>query len=155
MNQEGTGIMKSIDEVVDDILNTTLKIEVKVDERERSRYSGNGNNYRGYFSKPKIYIWPEDESILDNLMNRRSRPYQFYRKEVLPEVFKQLGWDPDTKVRWSQYAGCTCPCSPGFRIQDWVTVPSEKWDDEQTPFFDVHVTVSYQKSEAPPTGFAF
>jgi len=66
----------------------------------------------------RIYIWPNGETIIQNLINRRQRPYTQYRREVLPKLFSQLGWSPDTRVRWSSYAGCSCPCSPGFIVTD-------------------------------------
>jgi len=65
-------------------------------------------------SKARLYIWPQGETIMENLVNRRHRPYVAYRKEILPDLYKQLGWDSSVKARWSQYAGCSCPCSPGF-----------------------------------------
>lgn len=64
---------------------------------------------------PRVFVWPANESVLDNLANRRLRPYSLWRKEVLPKVWEQLGVT-NAKVRWSQYAGCTCPCSPGFIV---------------------------------------
>jgi hypothetical protein len=70
------------------------------------------------YSKVRIHIFPSGETLLDNLYNRKSRPHSIYRKEVLPKLFTQLGWNPDTKVKWSQYAGCSCPCSPGFIVDN-------------------------------------
>ena len=70
------------------------------------------------YSKARIYIHPQDETVMDNLMSRKERPHSIYRKEVLPKLFKQLGWDADTRVKWSQYAGCSCPCSPGFVVDN-------------------------------------
>lgn len=64
----------------------------------------------------RVYVWPEGETIMQNLMNRKGRPYTLYRKEVIPAVLAKLGLPSGTKVRWSQYAGCSCPCSPGFII---------------------------------------
>lgn len=65
--------------------------------------------------KPRIYIFPRGESVLEHLIERHSRPHKYYRQHVLPEVFKQLALT-NVKVKWSQYAGCTCPCSPGFIV---------------------------------------
>ena len=67
------------------------------------------------YKKPRIYFFIEDETIFDNLMNRRSRPYDEYRK-LLPKVFKKAGIKADTKARWSQRAGCSCGCSPAFIV---------------------------------------
>lgn len=68
-------------------------------------------------NRPRIYIFPRDESIAEQFFNRKERPYKIWRKEVLPQVWEQLGID-SAKVRWSQYAGCSCPCSPGFIITE-------------------------------------
>lgn len=68
--------------------------------------------------KARIYIFPKGESIYENLMNRRQRPHTIYRKEVIPGVLAEMGLPANTKVRWSQYAGCSCPCSPGFVIDE-------------------------------------
>ena len=94
---------------------------MKIDIRSQERYS-----------KSRVYVWPGKESIMDNLVNRRSRPYTTWRKEVIPSVLKELGLPTDTKVKWSQYAGCSCPCSPGFIINDYYGK-------------DVHVTLGEVK----------
>lgn len=66
---------------------------------------------------PRVYVFPHGESVMEQLFERHSRPYRLYRKEVLPQVWEQLGIDPaSVKVRWDQYAGCSCPCSPGFVV---------------------------------------
>jgi hypothetical protein len=69
----------------------------------------------GSLPKTIIYFQPVGETLLANLENRKTRPYNEYRK-LLPEVFKRLGWAPSAKVKWAQRAGCPCPCSPGFVI---------------------------------------
>lgn len=39
-------------------------------------------------------------------------------RHVLPKILKQAGFTDAEflahRARWSQYAGCSCPCSPGF-----------------------------------------
>jgi hypothetical protein len=75
-------------------------------------------------AKARIYFWPEGETLMENLQNRRQRPYTAYRK-LLPEVWARLqqqgdisATDPLPRVSWSRYAGCSmCPCSPGFIVQ--------------------------------------
>lgn len=64
--------------------------------------------------KTRVYVFPQGETLLENLANRKSRPYTAYRKEVLPAVFRAMGLPENTRAKWSQYAGCSCPCSPGF-----------------------------------------
>lgn len=69
----------------------------------------------------RVYIF-HDENILENLENRFSRPVKFYRAEVLPQVKSHiketLGIEVENlKFSWSQKAGCSCGCSPGFVIK--------------------------------------
>lgn len=61
----------------------------------------------------RVYIWPS-ETVLEQFINRRARPVTEYRKNILPEVLNFQGLPADTKAKWSQYAGCSCGCSPGF-----------------------------------------
>ena len=88
----------------------------------------NNAPYKEWAKQTRIYVWPQGETIMDNLMNRKQRPHTTYKKEVIPSVLEKMGLPADTKVRWSQYAGCSCPCSPGFIVDG---------DSRR----DVHVTV--------------
>lgn len=79
------------------------------------------------FAKSRIYIEVQGETIMDNLMNRKSRPYQQY-KALMPQIFDLLNIE-HKPVAWSQHAGCSCPCSPGFIIKEdnrgvdyWITI---------------------------------
>lgn len=93
--------------------------------------SGGGRGDKSpYHYEPRVYIHIDGESIIENLENRRTRPYTFYKKNVLPVVFEVLGLQPE-KASWSQKAGCTmCPCSPGFILR------------ESRLNFDIHVTIT-------------
>lgn len=71
-------------------------------------------------AKARIYVHPEGENILQNLENRHQRPYTLYRKHVIPHVLRAMGLPSSTKARWSQRAGCSCPCSPGFIVDDML-----------------------------------
>jgi len=63
--------------------------------------------------KARIYVSPEGETVLENLMGGRyTRPYAAYRALVLPLIHELYG--QDIKLVWSQRAGCSCRCSPGF-----------------------------------------
>lgn len=87
-------------------------------------------------SKTRIYVWAEKESVLENLANRRSRPHQLYKKHVMAEILERANLPVVTKVRWSQTAGCSCGCSPGFIVDGsygwniFVTVGSDTNPDE-------------------------
>ncbi len=38
-------------------------------------------------------------------------------RPMVPVVLRRVGKPVDLKARWSQYAGCSCPCSPGFVVE--------------------------------------
>lgn len=71
----------------------------------------------------KLYIWTTGETIMENLVNRRNRPYEDYKREVIPQLMERLKEErpmvyeflKDVKWGWNQNCGCSmCPCSPGF-----------------------------------------
>lgn len=100
---------------------TTPTREAIVSARIRPRHHPRGRDWREYDAKTRIYLWPKGETIIDNLERRHSRPYDFYRT-LLPQVFDQLGLSENPpKVHWSQKAGCSCGCSPGFIVERRLT----------------------------------
>jgi|MudIll2142460700_1097286.scaffolds.fasta_scaffold00031_34 hypothetical protein len=66
----------------------------------------------------RLFVWIDNEKVLDNLHDRYKRPWQLWKAEVLPQVFKRLKLPRDTLTKWSQTAGCSCGCSPGFIVYD-------------------------------------
>lgn len=82
-------------------------IEVRPkDRRSRTRSHRPDSNSR-------VYVWIENESVLDNFQNRWSRPVAVYRLAI-PSALKALNVPATTKARWNQRAGCPCGCSPAF-----------------------------------------
>ena len=66
------------------------------------------------------YFFLTGESILENLQNRRKRPNKEF-KALLPKVFEKTDFESlwnegHIKANWSQKCGCSCGCSPGFRL---------------------------------------
>lgn len=88
----------------------------------------------------RIYVWPAGETIIQNLVNRRIRPFDEYRKVVIEELKKRNVQVSDIRLRWSKHAGCRmCPCSPGFIV------------DGYDPFLhgkDLHIVVEGDDSGA-------
>lgn len=80
---------------------------------ESRPFSGN-HPYRAY---GRVYVWEHNETVLQNLFNRRSRPCREYRPIVLEVLKERYGITDPTKVKWSQKAGCACGCSPGFIVK--------------------------------------
>ena len=109
--------------------------EVQLNSESPYKRSGEPKRYHD-----KIYIWIENESILENMNNRRNRPYTTYKKEILPKLMEYLEMNfpkvhkhlKDVKWGWNQNCGCSmCPCSPGF-IGDVIR------DNE---VLDIHITI--------------
>jgi len=76
-----------------------------------------------YKESNKLYLWVSGETLLENLANRHSRPHNYYKKEVLPSILREVATKyPELSIStdikdwsWSQKCGCSmCPCSPGF-----------------------------------------
>ena len=66
------------------------------------------------------YFFLTGESVMDNMVNRRNRPTKEF-KALLAKVFEQtdfnqLWMDGHIKANWSQKCGCSCGCSPGFKL---------------------------------------
>jgi hypothetical protein len=71
--------------------------------------------------KGTIAVWfesQEDETVFEQLVNRRNRPHKEYRKHI-SEILKACGLPENTRVRWSQKACCGCGCSPAFLYDGW------------------------------------
>ena len=82
-----------------------------------------------------MYVSVADETIMDNLANRKRRPYNVYKTLIhSSDLASVLDL---SEMRWSQNAGCACGCSPGF-ILDWQPVTV---DGKATYYFDIWVTL--------------
>jgi len=82
----------------------------------RTIRENNARGWREYNAKVRIYF-NFNETILENLEQRRLRPYAELKKRYVPHILNAMKLPADTEVRWSQKAGCQCGCSPGFIIE--------------------------------------
>ena len=95
---------------------TDSKIKARLVEADLYNDGKSDRRSRPYKRQDKaiLFVWAKDEGAgLEQFVYRHSRPVQLYRT-LLPEIFEALGLPANTTARWSQKAGCTCPCSPGF-----------------------------------------
>lgn len=97
-------------------------------ERDRPRWIPARSNARwdrghmscsqtDYTKKPRLFVEVKGESLLDNLANRTTRPYNVWGK-ILRKAIAQT---PELagRIGWYNKAGCAmCPCSPGFIWSD-------------------------------------
>jgi hypothetical protein len=113
--------------------------EIKARLVEADKYVGSGKQSSQRPSSRRdravLFIFAEAEKGMEQFIYRHSRPVKLYRA-LLPEIFEALGLPANTKARWSQKAGCSCPCSPGF-ILDHV-----EWNH------DFYATVTADNPEA-------
>lgn len=95
------------------------------------------NGYDRRRTTPHIYFFLTGESVLENLANRRNRPHMEFKKEI-PSILRQAGFTEDqiktAKPSWSQKCGCSCGCSPGFRLKD------APWSFKEDIFVDVKIS---------------
>lgn len=79
-------------------------------------------------SKSRFYVHPQGETLIDNLINRRTRPIKEYRR-VVERVLDEKGVDRSmVSIKWSQKAGCGCGCSPGFIVDGWLGTELHRQD---------------------------
>ena len=82
----------------------------------KSGWKARNQAYQRLCKPSHVYVWTKDETVLENLEQRHKRPYTIYKKEIMPDVLRQMGLPSYSKVRWSQKAGCPCGCSPAFIV---------------------------------------
>jgi len=63
-------------------------------------------------SRVRLFVHRDCSKLAVELLERFDKPYKAYKAEVLPKVLKDELWL--AKASWSQTAGCSCGCSPGF-----------------------------------------
>lgn len=85
--------------------------------------------------KPRLYVHGESFDLLEDLTNRGRRPYKVWRDAVRLLNMETGGVLSLQGMRWSQYAGCSCPCSPGFVLEHQLV----EADGQATRRFDVWV----------------
>jgi hypothetical protein len=85
---------------------------------KRDQHGPRNSKSRIYFFDNRCSTSPTGgTTVQEAFVNRRTQPYRPFRK-LIPELAKQfpeLAYEHVT-FSWSQYAGCTCPCSPGFIV---------------------------------------
>jgi hypothetical protein len=106
--------------------------------KRRPPYSKYGS-MKKWNSGTRIYVGEVGESVFENLNNRFGRPVNEYRAAVL-EALTSIGIT-DHKVAWSQKAGCSCGCSPGFILRVKEGVVRHVAEDGFTPV-DIYVSIA-------------
>ena len=98
-------------------------------------------NYKERSNKTVIHFFHENESILENLMERHSRPSKLY-KELFPKIKAKLSLSNDIEATWSQKAGCSCGCSPGFIVKNPAACMIDSLISKSLWRKDIYVTIA-------------
>lgn len=67
------------------------------------------------------------DNVLDNFKdrlngNKSEREVRKANSKKIKEHFSKLYSKDHVKIKWDEYLGCSCPCSPGYRVtveRDW------------------------------------
>lgn len=74
---------------------------------------------RDYNKAPRMYVSAGGAfDVLEDLTNRTRRPHVAWKKIIKPLIEAYIPQLDVSKMVWDQYAGCTCPCSPGFILKN-------------------------------------
>jgi hypothetical protein len=121
----------------ENLRGTTKYKSVKTGQRRRKSPGHGGRDVPT--GKSVVYVHVKDEGLFQNLINRTSRPHTAW-KPLVEQALRDHGFDFQ-KLTWSQKAGCSCPCSPGFIVSTgqtghdlWVTIEADepqRTDDEE------------------------
>lgn len=97
----------------------TFQIEnIEVHQAPYATRSEKPNAVGTRLGRATIQVNIKDESLMDNLVFRKSRPTKIYRdiiKQVRDQITTEHGINLSEFV-WSQSAYCSCGCSPAFLV---------------------------------------
>lgn len=125
-------------------------VEIEVRPRKMPSFRDRRDR-REYESKPRVYFWLKDDTVLNHLMNTR-RDTHLHTKVIKPLVIPALtaeGVKLPNGLKYSRKAGCQCGCSPGFIADGAVFTQHTRIKVGDTEFvntkqdwrFDVFLTI--------------
>jgi hypothetical protein len=126
-------------------MKTAASLPIAEDKTQARPYPTHGGrrDRTRYYANSRAHIFLQSEGIMDNLVNRQSRPVSAFRA-VLLELHPEL----EGRIRWSQKAGCSCGCSPGFIIDHTVR------NDKNLPS-DIYITIGHPKVPEPVVDMSY
>lgn len=97
----------------------TFQIEnIEVHQAPFAKISERWNAVGTRSGRATISVNIQDESLMDNLVYRKSRPTKIYR-DIINQVRDQITAEHGINLSeyvWSQKAFCFCGCSPAFLV---------------------------------------
>jgi hypothetical protein len=93
---------------------------------------------RDRWKKSRLYLninenFQKNENLLEVFYSRYNSPKIKLTKQIKKELLNELNklfpdiccQESNISLRWNQYAGCSCPCSPGYimSFNDNINVP--------------------------------
>ncbi len=107
--------------------------------------------WKGY-EKPTLHLWREDKTVLSHLEERwTDKEFNLeIKRQLLPAIKAIFFLDqPLVALWWSQYAGCTCPCSPGWLIKNAGLRTGSIYGEYKVEVVDDEVQPELPKQHAP------
>lgn len=108
-------------------------LEAYKSDRRMDYTMGPRRALKKFNSRTRIYFWLKEYNPIEEITTgvRWSKPYKEFKRHMR-EVFEklELTYPGDNVFHWSQKAGCSCGCSPGFIM-------------DRNLGFDIHVGYSY------------
>lgn len=122
-------------------------VATKIGDRYRQP---SARDRREYESSPRVYVSVEGETLLQDFVSRMDRPQRAF-KAAARVAIEQFGLTRKlAKLRWSQKAGCSCGCSPGFVMKPAV-LPTIDGEEVGHGKYDLWVTVTGLDAETKVT----
>lgn len=104
---------------MEDTIINRAGIEIRIRKQEYKWNSDRRDKNQFLNRQTNVYVHIKNEDITDEMMNRRTRPYTQWKKNLMPLaaklIFEETGLIMSSEISWSQKLGCSCPCSPGFK----------------------------------------
>jgi hypothetical protein len=100
---------------------TTTQFVIEDISVRQSRFAERGEKWNAVGTRSgraTISVNVKDESVMENLMYRKSRPTKLYR-DIIKQVRDQIQTEHNINLSefvWSQTAFCSCGCSPAFLV---------------------------------------
>jgi len=100
---------------------TTTQFTIKDIQVRQSRFAERGEKWNAVGTRSgrtTISVNVADESVMENLIYRKSRPTKMYR-DIIKQVREQIQTEHNIDLSefvWSQTAFCSCGCSPAFLV---------------------------------------
>src|ERR1044072_6335835 len=116
-------------------------------------FDGEEWNNRARHKKPRVHLWGEEDPDMerppytikgedpenDELWRQYNRAELKIMRRHVQAAILELNFQDDVTFHFSKFAGCSCPCSPGFIIKNYSNREVPGTDGERITFISITV----------------